>query len=880
MKIIKQVVAWLLTMVIMIAVCPIVPIAQSVTYGDVDEDGKITAADALQVLKAVVGKVTFTASETEIADVSNDDAIGAGDALLILQYVVGKITVFPATGEQPAPPEDSGHGVVTVIDSLDGVSGYKTVITPKVIDRDFNTLTQCNVGYSGNYDLDLDCYLAYVYGINQGSTGSGLQNQWKSKKTTYHNDTKIGIMIAFNRDNGEYAATYLNGMDDVQTTKDGERLLHSQMTYDIYYMVPTKAYLEYKWKAIESYIAAGGVEVIALEEPEMWNRAGYSKGFKAEYEAYYGETWQDPSTSAEAMWKNQYFKAYINKYGVEYLTGKIKEKYPDITVLIAAHSSFSYNRHGISTGYHMYASVPTVDGFIGQTWSDDANMSMQFAGQKINNVFMSSLYAYNSYGEAMNEGQALYLLQDPASDNAGILSEEVMLARWKETVVAAMMQDDTTSFQSTIWPQRAFEIASDEYKIMQLNINKMYQEFDTLSGANFSGTPGIAIGMSDSMGWHQGTENMVTKDAQNSFSGLFCALQNDGVVADTVYLDHDDAVLAKQLEDVTLLILPYDVVKPMNPTANKVIADWVKAGGRILFVAGNDAFSNMSLEWWGEQGTSPMRDLLKQLGLTDVGLGVGTLPDNTIPEWQGNALDSSCALSTAYGDRTIHFAGSGFETIMKADDKTIGISARVGDGKAVLIGLPSAYYATSAVAEQVLIQMVTLALEGSETPYTPGAAFVSQRGNYFAYYSTKGEYKTAADKVYVDLFSPTLQVIPAGTVLPNNTAQLYYDVTEAATAKTPKIGFVGATEMAERVEKTASSTCTVAFPSNSKASVVFFGNGKYPQYVEALQGSTERKVETVWDETTGALTVTVQNRNVAKNIEITVEWGNTPSADF
>ncbi|MBR6548751.1 MAG: dockerin type I repeat-containing protein [Clostridia bacterium] len=891
MKSIRKGIAVILVTVLLFVMAITAPAASTVLYGDTDYDGKISSSDALQVLKSVVGKVIFTDQDQEIADVSDNGVVGADDALLILQYVVGKISIFPAAKNQPTPPEDpnpddptpeeSGHGTVTVVDSLDGVSAYKTVIIPKPIDEDFNTLTQCNVNYSGNYDLDLDCYLAYVYGINRGSTGSGLQNQWKAKKTTYHNDTKIGIMIAFNRDNGEYVVENCNGsFKDVQTTKNGERLLHSQMTYDIYYMVPTKSYLEYKWQAIESYIAAGGVEVVTLEEPEMWNRAGYSEGFKAEYEAYYGEAWQDPSTSAEAMWKNQYFKAHINKYGVEYLSGKIKEKYPEITVLIAAHSSFSYNRHGISTGYYMYASIPTVDGFIGQTWSDDANMSMQYAGEKISDVFMSSLYAYNSYGEAMNDGQSLYLLQDPASDIAGTLEEAVMLARWKETVVAAMMQDDTTSFQSTIWPQRAFDIASDEYKTMQLNINKMYEEFDTLSGANYSGTPGIAIGMSDSMGWHQGIENMVTKDAQDSFSGIFCALQNDGVIVDTVYLDHSDEMLAKQLQEVNLLILPYDVVKPMNPTANHVIADWVRAGGRILFLGGNDAFSNMSIEWWGKQGISPMLDLLKQVGLTEVGLGVGTLLDGTVPEWQGNALDSTCALNTTYGDRTIHFAGSGFETVMKAADKTVGISADVGQGKAVFIGLPSAYYATSAAAEQTLIQMVTLALEGSKTEYTPGAAFVSNRGNYFAYYSPKGEYKTAGDKIYVDLFTPTLKVVTGGTKLAANTAQLYYDVTEATTADIPKVGFVGATEMAERVEKAKTTSCTIAFPSNSQAAVVFFGNGKYPQMVEAYQGTNERKVETVWDSVTGALTVTVPNRNVAKNIEITVTWGNTPSADF
>ena len=64
-------------------------------YGDVDGDGNITAADALEVLKAVVGNVTLTADQEVLADVDGDGKVSSADALYILKKVVNIIDKFP-----------------------------------------------------------------------------------------------------------------------------------------------------------------------------------------------------------------------------------------------------------------------------------------------------------------------------------------------------------------------------------------------------------------------------------------------------------------------------------------------------------------------------------------------------------------------------------------------------------------------------------------------------------------------------------------------------------------------------------------------------------------------------------------------------------------
>ena len=67
-----------------------------VTFGDANGDGKITAADAAMVLRALVGLSTLTPDGARNADVASefDGSPDASDAVEILRYVVGMIDAF------------------------------------------------------------------------------------------------------------------------------------------------------------------------------------------------------------------------------------------------------------------------------------------------------------------------------------------------------------------------------------------------------------------------------------------------------------------------------------------------------------------------------------------------------------------------------------------------------------------------------------------------------------------------------------------------------------------------------------------------------------------------------------------------------------------
>ena len=69
--------------------------AKTILSGDVDENSRIDAVDALLTLQTAAEKVTLTKAQTIAADVDGTAGITAADALLILKHATGQTTAFP-----------------------------------------------------------------------------------------------------------------------------------------------------------------------------------------------------------------------------------------------------------------------------------------------------------------------------------------------------------------------------------------------------------------------------------------------------------------------------------------------------------------------------------------------------------------------------------------------------------------------------------------------------------------------------------------------------------------------------------------------------------------------------------------------------------------
>ncbi len=88
----KRVLSLLLTALLILSVFPL-NIAFAAAIGDVDGNGKITAADARIALRASVGLENLTADQIKVADVDGKPGIAASDARLILRASVGLETL-------------------------------------------------------------------------------------------------------------------------------------------------------------------------------------------------------------------------------------------------------------------------------------------------------------------------------------------------------------------------------------------------------------------------------------------------------------------------------------------------------------------------------------------------------------------------------------------------------------------------------------------------------------------------------------------------------------------------------------------------------------------------------------------------------------------
>lgn len=89
-------------------------VAFAAKLGDVNEDGSVTAADALYVLQAAAGIKTLTAAQQKKADYNKDGKVSAIDARKILQVVAGLIPEEEmSTSTPPSVGEDDGDDSIS-----------------------------------------------------------------------------------------------------------------------------------------------------------------------------------------------------------------------------------------------------------------------------------------------------------------------------------------------------------------------------------------------------------------------------------------------------------------------------------------------------------------------------------------------------------------------------------------------------------------------------------------------------------------------------------------------------------------------------------------------------------------------------------------------
>lgn len=217
----------------------------------------------------------------------------------------------------------------------------------------------------------------------------------------------------------------------------------------------------------------------------------------------------------------------------------------------------------------------------------------------------------------------LWFLHDPVEDDPSHSWEDYR-TNWECTVVASLLWPDVARYEVAPWPERVFhgryptvdrknrkagepvkrEPIPHPYAIELLTVMNALNDMNQTETQWDCGTRGIGIVVSDSMMFERTAPS--PSDAHlGSFFGLALPLVEGGIPVEPVQLE--TAVTTGSLGRFKVLVMTYEGMKPMDAQANQAIADWVKAGGALVFVDDDRDPYNAVKSWWNQEGSSASR---------------------------------------------------------------------------------------------------------------------------------------------------------------------------------------------------------------------------------------------------------------------------------
>ena len=302
--------------------------------------------------------------------------------------------------------------------------------------------------------VDLGCDFVMVYGIDD--TMPERIREYRERGYVVHLMTGIAW--------GEYQ-DYLDGKwdgrkhwDEGQVQRDGEGVNHNPT---VPYMVPTVAFSEYLTQRMKIAVDAG-VEAIHVEEPEFWDRSGYSEAFKREYEIYYREPWRPQHEDLDVRYKSARLKAYLYCRAIDRVSAALKEyaksKYGrDIRFYVPTHSLLNYTQWKIMSPEAALIGIPSVDGYIAQVWTDTSREANVYEGVYRERTFETAYLEYGVMQELVKgTGRRMWFLNDPIEDRADYTWENYRY-NYLRTATASLLHPHVWHYEICPWPHRVFQ---------------------------------------------------------------------------------------------------------------------------------------------------------------------------------------------------------------------------------------------------------------------------------------------------------------------------------------------------------------------------------------------------------------------------------------
>ncbi|MBC8096004.1 MAG: hypothetical protein H7Y43_09345 [Akkermansiaceae bacterium] len=420
----------------------------------------------------------------------------------------------------------------------------------------------------------------------------------------------------------------INHEDEAQTDRNGHKISHGG---DVYYMCPGTNYGRFLATGVQRALDAGA-EAIHLEEPEFWDRAGYSEGFKREWRSYYNEDWQPPHSSVDARWRAGKLKYFLYRRALQQVFDHVqdfnKRTGKHVRCYVPTHSLPNYAQWCIVSPQSSLAMLKGCDGYIAQVWTGTAREPNRFRGEVRSRTFETAFLEYGAMQNLVRAtGRTVWYLNDPIEDNPNYDWDDYK-RNWESTLVASLFQPEVWQFEVAPWPERIFNgrypksakpenrqtippaYATELQTVMNV-LNDMKQERVEWD----CGTTGIGVVVSDSLMFQRG-EPTPSDPHLGNFYGLAMPLIKRGLPVTPVQLEN--VTVTNYLNGFRVLLLSYDGQKPLSPDVHGPLADWVKKGG-VLVMCDADADPYLKVrDWWNTDGrnfATPREHLFEQLSL-------------------------------------------------------------------------------------------------------------------------------------------------------------------------------------------------------------------------------------------------------------------------
>ena len=466
--------------------------------------------------------------------------------------------------------------------------------------------------------------VAIVYGIDTNLPAR--INSWRDHGYRIHVMTGVAW--------GEYQ-DYLYGRfdginheDEAQTDRHGNKIGHGG---DVYYMCPGTNYGKFLCVGVQRALDAGA-EAIHLEEPEFWDRAGYSEGFKREWAAYYQEAWQAPDSSVDARWRTGKLKYFLYRRALQqvfdYVQAYNQRTGRHVRCYVPTHSLPNYAQWCIVSPESSLARLNGCDGYIAQVWTGTAREPNRYRGEVRSRTFETAFLEYGAMQNLVRAtGRSVWYLNDPIEDNPNHDWADYR-GNWESTLTASLFQPEISKFEVAPWPERIFgghyprsAKREDRQPIPPPYATELQTVFGALNDMKQSrvewdcGTTSVGVLVSDSLMFQRGQPTPSDPHLGN-FYGLAMPLIKHGLPVTPVQLEN--VTVPHYLDDLRVLLLTYDGQKPLSPEVHTPLADWVKRGGVLVF-CDRDADPYLKVrDWWNSAGknfTSPRQHLFESLGL-------------------------------------------------------------------------------------------------------------------------------------------------------------------------------------------------------------------------------------------------------------------------